>query len=479
MSALEESLVFVDLETTGMSYTRGRVIEVAAIRVENKQVTETFTSLVDPQTELPQFISSLTGITQNDLADAPTFYDIADELYRLLDGAIFVAHNVRFDFGFLKQEFKRLNKPFRPRMLCTVKLSRALYPDVQGHRLQNLIERCGIEVESRHRAKDDASAMWQFIQHIQQNFPAPLVDKAIRLQLKSPSLPKNLDKEFIQKLPEESGVYIFQDDAGKPLYIGKSINIKKRVLSHFSADHKSDGEFKISQQVGHIETIVTAGELEALLLESKLIKDMQPLYNRKLRRHQKLCLVRKAVNHAGYITLSYQECEQINPESVGEIMGVYSTKGKAHQFTSQISKDFGLCPKLMDLEKSNGRCFASQLKKCFGACIGKEPASQYNKRLLAAFEGRALEKWPYRTPIIIEEKNDSDELRSIIVDNWCVIANISQQPECEPQISIQDKMFDLDTYKILRSFLYVKAHKLKIKPVPVEWVKQASLNGVV
>jgi DNA polymerase III subunit epsilon len=479
MSVLEGPLVFVDIETTGMSYTRGRVIEVAAIRVEAGRVIDSFSSLVDPGMDLPPFITGLTGIRDSDLAGAPSFYDIADELWAVMEDAVFVAHNVRFDYGFLKHEFGRLGHRFNPKLLCTVKLSKALYPAARGHKLQDLIDRCGIEVSARHRAYDDALAMWSFIQHSQANFPAPLIDQAVKLQLKSPSLPRNLPPAAVKDLPELPGVYIFEDEAGKPLYIGKSVNIRKRVLSHFSADHEHDSEFKISQQISHIDFRVTGGELEALLLESKLVKDMQPLYNRQLRRRQKLTLARQSVNSEGYITISIEDVAEIDPDSIAQVLGVYSTRGKSRQFIGDIIRDFGLCPKLMGLEKTSGACFSYQLKRCSGACRGQEAAAAYNARLLSAFEGRRLQDWPFGSPVMIAEKTDADALSSIVVDKWCVVANISQQPDCEPVVNLQDKMFDLDTYKILRSFLSSKAHKLSIKPVALDWVKEMAVAGVV
>ena len=465
MSVLDGPLTFVDIETTGMSYSRNRVIEVAAIRVENQVITRSFTSLVDPQTELSPFITGLTGISGSDLRGAPTFCDIADELYDVIDGAIFVAHNVRFDYGFLRREFRDTGRKFNSKLLCTVRLSRALYPAERSHKLQSLIERCDLKVSNRHRAYDDAKAVWQFIQHVDRSFPAQTLETALKQQIKSPAVPKGLSPALIGNLPEATGVYIFQDDTGAPLYIGKSVNIKKRVLSHFSADHSHESEFKISQQVSNIDTLLTGGELEALLLESKLIKDSQPLYNRQLRRQQKLTLARQTFNSDGYITIDIEDVDRIDPELVGDILGVYTTKGKAREFLNQAAKDYGLCAKLVGLEKTAGACFSYQLKKCGGACAGHETAAEYNRRLLSVFDGRRLQEWPYRSPVLIQEDFGSQSLRSIVVDQWCVIANIVQEPECQPQVKFQEKMFDIDTYKILRSYLAAKMHKLSIKPI--------------
>jgi DNA polymerase-3 subunit epsilon len=468
MSVLDGPLVFVDVETTGMSFTRGRVIEVGAIRVERGQIVASFNSLIDPQAELPMFITKLTGITREDLIGAPSFYDIHRELDEIMSGAVFVAHNVRFDYGFLKQEFKRVGKKFAPKQLCTVKLSRALYPGLRGHKLQDIIDRCEIDVAARHRAYDDAQAMWQFIQHSKARFPAPLIEEAISQQIKSPSLPKDIDPKVINGLPDGPGVYIFNDGLGRPLYIGKSVSLKKRIMSHFSADHENENEFKISQQIAGVKIFETHGELEALLLESKLVKDLQPLFNRQLRKRQKMTLARQTLNTGGYIMLSIEDTARIQPGSLDDILGVYTTKGKARQFIDQIIKDYGLCPKLMGFEKGSGSCFSYQLKKCRGACVGQEDVGSYNERLLTAFEGRRLQSWPYASPILIEEKSDKDSHRSIIVDQWCVVADIKAEPDCEPVVRFQDKMFDIDTYKILRSYIMSKPHKLSIRPFALE-----------
>ena len=462
---LEGPLVFVDIETTGVSYQRHRVIEVAAIRVESGAVTSCYSTLVDPESALPPFITGLTGISDNDLAGAPSFYDIADDLYDTLDGAVFVAHNVRFDYGFLKREFKDTGRQFNPKLLCTVRLSRALYPAERGHKLQNLIDRCGLEVAARHRAKDDALAMWQFIQHIQAHFPAPAIDAAVRRQLKSPSLPRGLEPSLVSGLPEEPGVYIFEDEYGSPLYIGKSVNIKKRVMSHFSADHSFESEFKISQQIRNIEVRTTPGELQALLLESSLVKEKQPLYNRQLRRNQKLTLARQVIGLGGFISVTIDDVDKIEPSELRDILGVYTTKGKARDYLNRLVKDHGLCPKLMGLEKGAGACFAYQLKRCAGACAGKETAENYNTRLLSAFEGRRLQEWPYDTPILIEETKNPSQSGAIVVDQWCVVASLSKYANSDADIRFQEKMFDIDTYKILRSFLAAKVHSLKIRPI--------------
>jgi DNA polymerase-3 subunit epsilon len=182
-SALDAPMVFVDVETNGLNAVRGRVIEVAAIRVEAGRIVKTFRSLIDPGIDVPYYITDLTGITTDDLRGSPTFGQAAAELMATLDGAIFVAHNVRFDYSFLKEEFGRLDMSFSPKQLCTVRLSRALYPLEKGHKLQDLIARHGFTFTDRHRAYDDAAVLWQFIIHVRKHFPPEQIKLAISRQI--------------------------------------------------------------------------------------------------------------------------------------------------------------------------------------------------------------------------------------------------------------------------------------------------------
>lgn len=472
---INQPLVFVDIETNGLDHIRGRVIEVAAIRVEGGQIVRTFSTLVDPETELPQFITRLTGITTHDVRQAPPFRQIADELQEVLDGAIFVAHNVRFDYSFIKQEYKRLNRPFLPKQLCTVKLSRALYPHERSHKLQSLIERHGFTYAARHRAYDDAAILWQFMQHVHKHFPPEQVQAAIGQQLKSPAVPRALQPELVRNLPETPGVYIFEDAAGRPLYVGKSINIKKRVMSHFSRDHAESREFKISQTIKHVRALQTSGELAALLLESRLVKELQPVYNRKLRRVNKLLLAKQHYNEKGYAEVVLEESNRIMPQEAASILAVYPRRSRARDSLNEIVKTFDLCPKLLGLEKSAGACFLYQLHKCRGACVGQESAEAYNQRLLTAFENQRIQAWPFKGPILLEEQWQGDATQAFIVDKWCVVGELTQEPYCEPVVTRSELAFDLDTYKILQSHLAHKLQQLTIRTLDPQAVAQLGI----
>lgn len=454
---LPPKIAFVDVETTGTSLTRDRIIEIGVVRVEDGKVVDRFQSLLNPDTHVPTEIEALTGIASNDLVNAPHFTSIRKDLYSILDGCVFSAHNVRFDYGFVRSEFAREDVTYRAKNLCTVKLSRTLFPRHKHHNLDSLIERFDFSCPSRHRALDDAWVCWQFYEKLGSLFEVNKLEQAIARVMKRPSLPINLSEETLESLPEGPGVYLFYGKDGMPLYVGKSVNIRERVLSHFATDHSSSTEMKIAQQIHSIETIPTNGELGALFKEAQLVKSLQPLYNRQLRRARKMILGKMAPSKyqapSSYFSVTLEEVDQIDPAELDQIIGVFKSQQQARQFLWQQVKDHKLCPKLLGLEKGKGACFGYRLGKCSGGCLGKENPALYNGRLTIALAKGKLRRWPFTGPIAIEERLDDDHVEEHIIDQWCYLGSRTS----ETQELSQEIKFDLDTYKILNRFL--KAEK--------------------
>jgi len=442
-------VVFVDIETTGGSPRGSRVLEVAAIRYEHGQVTHEFSTLIDPESHVPRAITALTGITEADIAGAPKFEDIADELVDICDGALFIAHNVRFDYSFLKMEFDKIGIQFQPKLLCTVRLSRALYAHFRGHSLQKLIERHNIPVSARHRALDDARAMMYFAQLAYDEHGDDAFDEAVAKQLKTQSLPPNLSTKQLDEIPNTPGIYIFRDEAQQPLYVGKSIQLKKRVQSHFQ--DSSSKELKISQQVHSIEVTETSSELAALLLESKTIKQLQPLYNRRLRRTTSYAMFMKSeVND--YATLDIASGAIDVKTDISRVYGVYQSRTKAKMRLVEITRTFQLCPKLMAIEKGSSACFSYALGKCRGACIGEESAERYNRRFEIALQHSKFDAWPHDGAVAVPV----DENRSmVIIDQWMIRGFYDNE---SMSVEETDPSFDVDEYKILRRFLRENKH---------------------
>ena len=464
---LPGKLVFVDLETTGLSASSDRIIEVAVFRVENGRLVETFHSLIDPEVPLPLEIESITGIRSDELQSAPNFSQIARELVRIFGDAVFVAHNVRFDYSFIKSEFARLGYEFKLRHLCTAKLSRYLYPTFKKHDLSSVIARCGFDCENRHRAFDDAKVLWEFYQKIQNDFPAEQVRDAVRFVMKRPSRPLKVSEETLNALPETPGVYIFYGENHSPLYVGKSINIRDRVLSHFVNDLHSGTEMKIAQQVEDIETRQTIGEVGALLLESELIKTLQPLYNRRGRHAHKLIVAKHRLNADGYETVDMEAVDHVDVNELPEIVGLYRSKRQAKDSLIRLATQFDLCEKLLGLEKTTSACFGSRLGRCRGACQGDESPDQYNVRFLTAVSGTAVRRWPYSGPIMIEERDFSADLVEYhIVDRWCYLGTLKYQEDLDGFNLNNDLSFDVDVYKILYGCIDRPRRGMKIHHLP-------------
>src|SRR5258706_825327 len=199
---LPDKLAFLDVETTGLSVTRDRIIEIGILKVEKGIVTDTFSSLVNPQTYVSSYIENITHIQLLDLEKAPTFYEIQNRILEMLEGSILVAHNARFDYGFLRNEFRRYGKSFSIKHFCTARLSRHLFPKHRHHNLDSIIQRYSIECENRHRAFDDAKVLWDYLQIIQKTLPEKEFTKAIENAMHIPSIPSFLPAKLLDTLPE-------------------------------------------------------------------------------------------------------------------------------------------------------------------------------------------------------------------------------------------------------------------------------------
>lgn len=459
--ALPNSLCFIDTETTGINASHGRIIEIGIIKVKDGEIVREFNTLLNPNMYLDPFIENMTGISAADLENAPQFYDIKDELLDILEDSVFVAHNVRFDYGFIRNEFKRAGVKFNSKHFCTVKLARLLYPDFRRYNLDSIIENFNLECKNRHRAFDDAKVIYEFYNLASRQIKPVVFEEAVGIALKRTSVPTKIPIEVIDQLPEGPGVYLFYDENGAPLYIGKSINIRDRVLSHFTNDHLSLTDMKISREASSIETIETAGELGALLLESTLIKEKQPIYNRLLRQSRKMPILLKNENENGYFTIEIKTLSEIEINEIEKVLGVFRTLKQAKQYMYDIAKEYKLCPRILGLEKGrSGACFYSYLGQCLGACTKKEVALKYNLRFDEAFYKRKIRPWRFDRPIIIIETGEKEEAH--VIDKWCYLGSLKNEEESIDDLK-REYRFDYDTYKILNRFIMDPKNEKKIK----------------
>lgn len=452
----ESPAVFVDIETNGGNGDRGRITEIAIIRVEDGVIVDEYQSLVNPGSPIPYWITKLTGITDGDVADAPFFADIAGDVFRMMEGALFVAHNVRFDYSFIKRQLAASGYAFHPRLFCTVRMSRALYPEHKGHSLEKIIHRHGIMTQNRHRAYADARAIFDFTQLAVRERGLDAFAASVALQLKTSTLPPNVDEAAFAKIPQTPGVYIFEDKDGLPLYVGKSVNLRSRVMSHFASDTKIAKEMKLSLASHNISFIETETEIEALLLESAKVKELQPIHNRLLRRKTKQTVLMRRDDDRGYLTISLESRDLNDATDLEDIYGVYTTRMKAKARLEGLMQTFQLCPRLLGVESGTGRCFRSQLGLCKGACYGKESPELYNRRVEYALERSKIEAWPFKGELLVE----ISQTKALVVDQWIIKGYMNILADDTRSLERLTNGFDVDTYKILRA--YIRSHKSKI-----------------
>ena len=460
------NLAIVDVETTGMSAPFDRIIEIAVLTVDKGTVVNTYSKLVDPETTISYHIEKLTGITNRELRHAATFSDLKDEILDLFDGRIFVAHSARFDYGFLRKEFERFGIDFSVKTLCTARLSRMLFPEYRRHGLDSLIGRFGFQCERRHRALDDALVLWHFLQAVQDQVGETEVGEALSNILKSPTIPAHIDRSVVQSLPERPGIYEFFGADKAMLYVGKSINIRSRVLSHFSSDRNSAKEMALSRQVMDIRAIETSGELGALLLELDIIRKFAPLYNRHANGRGKPFVAKKALTENGYLTVSVSRSNLLSPSELPDIVALFRSQKQAKDVLWSMVKEKHLCPRLMGLEKGDGQCQYQELNICRGACTGAERPEAYNIRLIGAFNGHGIEPWPFTGPIAVEERNGAGNSGEVfIIDQWCFLGSVHFDENGTGEFRPTGGHFDYHVYKVLASHLLRSRKSSRVRQV--------------
>lgn len=443
----DRPLAFVDLETTGGRAGADRITEVAIVTLgRDGKAGEEWSQLLNPQARIPDFVRRLTGISDAMVAGAPLFADIADDLRRRLDGHLFVAHNARFDYGFLKNEFRRAGIDFRAPVLCSLRLSRKLFPDAKRHSLDSVVERHGIVRRERHRALGDALAIRDFWRIVAASQPPAKLAAALRELSTRPSLPPGLDSTDVDGLPDGCGVYLFYGENELPLYVGKSLRLRRRVLSHFAADHAQPREMALVQQVRRIETISCAGEVDALLSEARLVKALQPLHNRQLRNSEECCAWRLDDRGDGVVHPVIVRAGDLSPDHGDALYGLFASAREARRALTAIARDNELCLSLLGLESGSAgkACFARQLGRCRGACSGGESPQEHSARLRAALAGIALQTWPFAGPALLDEGS----LRHVI-DHWCYLGSARDDAELGELLRSGKRVFERDAYRVL------------------------------
>lgn len=446
---IPDRLAFIDLETTGADPVRDRITEIGIVEVDGDTVSR-WSTLVNPERAIPAFIERLTGISNAMVAEAPTFDQVAAELGRRLQGRLFVAHNARFDYGFVRHEYRRFGQRFQADVLCTVRLSRRLFPEHPRHNLDSLIERHGLAAGDRHRALADADLIWQFWERIGREVERGRIGEAVQHQLKRPSLPSQLPSDALDDLPEAPGVYLFHGDDDALLYVGRGANLRQRVTAHFAAGTREPRDQRIARDIRRIDWQETVGELGALLLESRLVKDRRPQYNRRLRPVIEVCSWRLEEIAPGDFRPHLASGTDADPGHSGERYGLFSSRREATLALRKIAEAHQLCPFILGLERPD-TCASA----CRGACAGKQSIGLHSARLMAALARLRLDGWPYPGPIGIVEYNDFLDREEVhVVDGWRHLGTARSAPELQELLQAPpDVPFDPDIYKLLKAQL--------------------------
>lgn len=451
----------IDIETTGGDPKRDRITEIAIFKFDGEKLIDQFESLINPGRHIPQEITRITGITNDMVAHAPKFYEIAKQIVQITEGSIFVAHNVRFDYSFIQKEFRQLGYTFSRKQLCTVKLSKKLIPGYPSYSLGKLCKNLGIKIENRHRAAGDAAATMELLKRLLQE-ASETFDDALSAELKLAKLPPHLNPEVFKGLPEETGVYYFHDQDGKVIYTGKSNNIRKRIMQHFQSAYLTKRSMRMLERIHDISFELTGSEIMALLRENEDIKALQPTFNRAQRRKVFKAGVFSSINADGYIELFAGKLEdhQENP------VAYFPTAGQAEgALQSRVNKQ-ELCLRLCGLEKGNGRCFHYQLHLCQGACMGEEDPETYNERVREAISQMNYGKTQHINFLIIAEGRTYQE-RSIVCIKEGVYQGYTYVDEemlslspAELVENIPFKEESPDVHRIIRT--YVKRHPKEV-----------------
>ena len=461
----DQPWIFVDLETTGANAVNDRITEIGMVEVEvDGNAVREWSTLVNPGVHIPAFIQGLTGISDEMVANAPLFADVAQEALSRMQGKLFIAHNARFDYGFLRNEFKRIGINFSSAVLCTVKLSRKIFPQYHKHSLDAIIERHNLPLKDRHRALADARSLWFFMQHITENQSNEQVAAAMALLAQRPALPSDMDPSIIDDLPETYGVYTFYGIDGQPLYIGKSSNIRKKVLSHFASETRLSKEGSLEQQTKRIEWIETVSELGALLTESQLIKTLQPVHNRRQRQSNELCTWQLVEESNGVMKPYLRYAKTCDFGSMDNIYGLFQAKKSAINTLHKLADAYQLCYSTLGLEAAlpGSPCAAYRARKCLGVCNGDEPVASYNLRLRDALSKSRVQPWPFNGIAGIKESASFGNRTEIhLVKNWGYLGTVSSENAFFEKAGEQSQeVFDLDIYKILSKHMH--SEKLQI-----------------
>ncbi|HLT34508.1 MAG TPA: exonuclease domain-containing protein [Aquaticitalea sp.] len=375
MAKNKPTYTIIDVETTGRG---NKITEISIFKHDGNNVVEEFTTLVNPEALIPDYITALTGIDNAMVANAPTFREIADAILLITKDSIFVAHNVNFDYNVIRNEFKSIDIDFRRKKLCTVRLSRTLFSGFRSYSLGKLCNSLNIDIVSRHRARGDAEATVTLFENILAHEKSNAAITAfLKKTSKEATLPPHLESQVFNDIPNAPGIYYFKNKKGKIIYVGKAINLKKRVLGHFY--NKSEKELNLCRETADIDFELSGSDLIARLMEDAAIKHHFPIYNQAAKRLPKPYAIFSYEDRRGVIHLAFNTLKATpNP------LQIFHSVRDCRLYLEQLCEQFELCPKYCHLQESVWTCSHFKLTNCKGICRREESVTSYNERVQLA-----------------------------------------------------------------------------------------------
>ena len=447
----------LDIETTGGQFNEEGITEIAIYKFDGHEVVDQFISLVNPEKPIQPFVVKLTGINNAMLRSAPKFYEVAKRIIEMTEGCVIVAHNASFDYRILKTEFRRLGFDFKKQTLCTVELSKKLFPEQESYSLGKLVRALGIPMADRHRANGDAMATVKLFKLLlSKDVEKEIVKSFIKTEIKSGMSPKLLD--IVESLPSKTGIYYIHNEKGDLIYIGKSNNIKKRVNQHFTGT--SSKSKKIQRDVYAVTFEETGSELIALLKESEEIKVNKPIYNRAQRKSIFLYALYQHKTEAGYIALSIEKSDGRKKEITS-----FTSLQEGKNLLFKITEKYNLCQKINGLYDTKNDCFQYKINECKGACIGKEAASAYNDRVLEFINKNSFDK---NNMIVIDKGRAFDERSAILIENGVY------KGYCFYELNYQVTNID-----ILKNIIIPMQHNRDVKTIIQSYLRKNKMHKII
>ena len=442
-----EMYAVVDVETTGGKFNEEGITEIAIYRFDGVKIVDQFSSLVNPLREIQPFVQRLTGINSKMLVNAPKFYEIAKRIVEITEDAVLVAHNAEFDYRIIRTEFKRLGFDFERQSLCTVDLAQKLLPEVPSYKLGKLVRFLGIPIADVHRAHGDAQATVELFKVLLEKDSSKEIISAHIKTLNKKQVPSKY-LNIIDELPTEIGVYYIYNEAGSIIYIGKSKNIKKRVLSHLTS--KSRKAEKIQKAIFRVTYELCGNECLALLKEQHEIKKNQPRLNHALKYRHFAMGIRRDVSspyHRLLVEQVYQDRQYLD---------VFKNKKEAEGRLRYWLEEFSLCAQHTSFARAQGACFRKGIDKCQGACVGEEHCDAYNTKVQAVAESLL---YPFENFLIIDKGKKTGEKSFIFIKEGVFQGygyfQLNHQIKSIEKIEARLVKIDdnRDTQAVIRSFL--------------------------